>query len=60
MNINSPFRRTNVNGHMGRTRQITMRQVERDLADANGVQLSMVERHAHAGMKFAQLAGAGD
>jgi len=37
-----------------------MRQVELSLAQAYGVDLAKVQRHAEAGMKFAKLAGAGD
>lgn len=37
-----------------------MRQVEVELAKTHGVELWKVQRHAEAGMKFAQLAGAGD
>ena len=45
---------------MGRQRQTTRRQVEVDLAKAQGVELWKVQRHVEAGMKFAQLAGAGN
>jgi hypothetical protein len=50
----------NVKGHLGRKCQTTMRQVEVELAKTHGVELWKVQRHAEAGMKFAQLAGAGD